>query len=178
MSDTECPMCASTSIVQLTSTDKLYYGQCQLCAFEFSTVEQLEATQKQATARIALDANLFSPAEIKAIRDQHGLLQREFELALGVGKKTVVRWEGGSVPPSGAANSLLWIAKNESVAFRRLAARNGVSVSKSYSYAGEWNIALWAAAPRAAASGDCAARQQFTSEKFSQFEPTDIFAEA
>jgi len=34
----------------------------------------------------------------------------EFERALGVGKKTVVRWERGTVPPSRAANGMLWLA--------------------------------------------------------------------
>jgi hypothetical protein len=52
---------------------------------------------------------LLSPAQITAIRETLGLSQADLEKALGIGPKTVVRWEKGTVRQSRAADRLLRI---------------------------------------------------------------------
>jgi len=47
------------------------------------------------------------PEEILDLRTSLGLSQGAFEQLLGVGKKTVTRWENGVIFPSAAANNLM-----------------------------------------------------------------------
>lgn len=49
----------------------------------------------------------LTPDEIRGIRESFGLSQAAFEAALGLGPKTVVRWETGKVTPSRASTLLL-----------------------------------------------------------------------
>jgi transcriptional regulator with XRE-family HTH domain len=50
---------------------------------------------------------LLRPTEIKALRETLELSQAEFEKLLGVGMKTVVRWEKGTVFQNQATDALL-----------------------------------------------------------------------
>lgn len=84
--------------------------QCVHCEEEFYTHEQSMAHSRALTAAVAKVEELFAPDRIRTIRMRLGLSQEKFELALGVGRKTVIRWERGTVPPSRAANGLLWFA--------------------------------------------------------------------
>lgn len=125
MQNTTCPICGSNNTAERL-TDGILLSACGDCFFEFSSSEQIRESQCLRAEKIAAVRGLFSPAEIKAIRKSYRLKQPQFEKALGVGKKTVIRWEAGTIPPSGAANSLLWIAQNERSAFAALATKNCV----------------------------------------------------
>lgn len=52
------------------------------------------------------------------VRRQHGLSQREFADALGVGERTVRAWEAGEIRPS--ARSLRLIARGTGMSIVRL----------------------------------------------------------
>ncbi|MCO4101681.1 MAG: helix-turn-helix domain-containing protein [Gemmatimonas sp.] len=129
MQDFKCPMCSSDNTTTAGASTQADSFTCAACGFEFSTFEQVAGAQRARVAQRALELGLFAPAEIKGIRDSYGLTQEQFERALGVGRKTVVRWERGTIPPSGAAHSLLWMAKFERTAFVALARKNGVDAS-------------------------------------------------
>ena len=55
---------------------------------------------------------------------------RESREFLGAGKKTVVRWERGIVPPSSAMNELIWLIGEDRTNAERLAVKNGVTMPK------------------------------------------------
>src|SRR5207248_1199322 len=65
---------------------------------------------------------------IRAIRESYGLTQAEFERALRLGAKTVVRWESGTVRQGATANSLLLAIEGNRQAFVKVADSNGVDV--------------------------------------------------
>jgi len=54
---------------------------------------------------------LFDSSEVTAARLKVGLSQRKFAQVLGVSPRTLEGWEQGRRTPSGAARSLLLIAK-------------------------------------------------------------------
>lgn len=86
------------------------FSRCENCGEEFYTPEQSFANSQAYASAEAKADSLLSPGEIRAARHALELTQEQFEDALGVGRKTVVRWERGTVAPSRAANGLLWLA--------------------------------------------------------------------
>jgi len=54
---------------------------------------------------------VFSAPSVAAIREGTGLSQARFALLLGVSVRTLQEWEQGRRAPSGAARTLLLIAK-------------------------------------------------------------------
>lgn len=93
------------------------FSRCSNCGDEFFTVAQSMAHSRAIVAAVRDALGLISPNRIVAARRRLGLTQSEFEHALGVGKKTVVRWERGTVAPSSAANGLLWVAERHPEVF-------------------------------------------------------------
>jgi HTH-type transcriptional regulator/antitoxin MqsA len=87
------------------------WSHCEACGEDFFTYEQSLSHSRARTAALRAADSLVSPERIRAARVSLGMTQEEFERALGVGRKTVVRWERGTVPPSKAANGLLWLAE-------------------------------------------------------------------
>lgn len=116
-----CPTCGSTNL-RIESAQVATIAQrsvapfldefsvCDQCGSEFYTNEQSLASSRAFAAAARKAQNLLSPDEIRQARVRLGLTQPQFEEQLGVGKKTVVRWERGTVVPSKAANGLLWLA--------------------------------------------------------------------
>lgn len=143
MSKTTCPICGSASVEVLArehperraGVDTVYTSElsrCSQCGEEFLTVEQSMAHSRARADAIRESAGLLTPAQIRLARLGLGLTQRDFEHALGVGEKTVVRWERGTVVPSQAANGLLWVALNHPDVFRLyMRARESRSERKS-----------------------------------------------
>jgi putative zinc finger/helix-turn-helix YgiT family protein len=119
---TRCPVCENgvAEPLQRTAQKRLKSGtvvsytdelsRCRECGEEFYTYEQSRAHSQALSAAVRQAEGLFAPAEIRRLRIRLSMTQEQFERALGVGRKTVVRWERGTVVPSRAANALLWIA--------------------------------------------------------------------
>jgi putative transcriptional regulator len=60
--------------------------------------------------------NVFSPADVRAIRRKLGKSQSEFALMIGVSVATLQNWEQGRRKPEGPAQALLKIAERNPVA--------------------------------------------------------------
>lgn len=83
------------------------FGRCESCNETFHDPDRSMAVQREAADRIRVEEGLLMPSEIIAIRESLGLTQTTFEKLLGVGVKTVVRWERGTVFQSKGIDSLL-----------------------------------------------------------------------
>jgi HTH-type transcriptional regulator/antitoxin MqsA len=116
-----CPACDSASVRIETAAVTAIAGRsiapfvdefsvCNDCGREFYTNAQSMASSRAFAAAERKAQNLLSADEIRTARLRLGITQAEFERRLGVGKKTVARWENGTVSPSRAANGLLWLA--------------------------------------------------------------------
>ena len=68
----------------------------------------------------------YSANEIKAIRIRHCMTQRLFAEAMGVSVKTVESWESGTNRPSGIANRMLQLLRQDDSLFEKysIVARN------------------------------------------------------
>lgn len=98
------------------------WTECKSCGEEFFTYEQSLAHSRARTTALRHAERLVTPDRIRAARIRLEMTQEEFERALGVGRKTVVRWERGTIPPSKAANGLLWLAERYPSVFLEYAA--------------------------------------------------------
>ncbi len=76
------------------------------------------------------------PEEIRGIREEFELSQAAFEQLLGVGAKTVVRWEKGTVFQNKSTDSLLRIVRQFPDAARALAEQNGVELPSAAHWPG------------------------------------------
>lgn len=81
--------------------------------------EALEFTQGKPVAAVVHE---FKPIDVKAIRSQVGMSQREFAAAFGISLGTLRHWEQGTRQPHGPARVLLnVVAKEPAVVLRALA---------------------------------------------------------
>jgi HTH-type transcriptional regulator/antitoxin MqsA len=101
---------------------------CRDCSEALYLPGQMDATLRRASDAIREAEGLLSPEEIRAVRTQFGLTQSAFEKLLGVGPKTVVRWEKGAVFQNGATDSLLRLVREFPEVVRFLAERHGVTL--------------------------------------------------
>lgn len=83
------------------------HGRCAVCGEEYLPLDAAERLQKEAVRRLKASRQLLAPEEIRAIRRSLAMSQAEFEKLLGVGPKTVVRWEKGTVFQSATADRLM-----------------------------------------------------------------------
>ncbi len=88
-------------------TPGIEHGRCTVCGEEYLTLDGVERLQRAAIRRSKQVRGLLSPEEIKDVRLSLDLTQAEFERLLGVGPKTVVRWEKGTVYQSATADRLM-----------------------------------------------------------------------
>ncbi len=120
---------------------------CDSCGEYYLDDKSLEELQTRVANQIREQEDLLKPQEILAIRERLGLTQGDFEQFLGVGYKTVVRWERGTVFPNAATDNLLRVIANIPEAADFLSARSGVPIVKYHnSYAipvGESALRVW-----------------------------------
>ncbi len=135
-----CPVCGNTDVAPVTAprhvraedgtmlefTDQ--FNKCGRCGEEFYTRDQSLAASRAAASVAREHENLLPPERIRAIRLSYQMTQADFERALRLGPKTVVRWESGTVRQSAMANSLLLAIEGDADAFARVAGANGVEV--------------------------------------------------
>jgi len=103
------------------------YSRCGECGDEFYTRSQSLAASRARANALRAHENLLGPSEIRAFREKYGLTQEKLERLLGVGAKTVVRWERGTVAQGRAADSLLRILAKLPGALEFLAEQNGLA---------------------------------------------------
>ncbi len=81
--------------------------RCDRCGEGMLTFRQMYDARQLAAASIRADEQLLSGREIRALRERLGLTQDQLEQALGLGEKTVARWETEKVIVPKAADNLL-----------------------------------------------------------------------
>lgn len=99
---------------------------CPHCGARFATPAQMSGAQQKLATVLRVQEDLLPPERVRKIRVQYGLTQPEFERLLGVGPKTVVRWERGTVFQNRATDELLRVIENVPAAYEFLATRRGL----------------------------------------------------
>lgn len=133
----QCPICGG----DVATTDKVRevrIGQrsvnirqtapeCAECGEVFYTPDAADALQMRAASAIREQEGLLAPSAIRRIREKLALSQAEFERLLGVGPKTVVRWERGTVFQNSATDTLLRVLAAVPQAVAYLSQMKGVA---------------------------------------------------
>lgn len=105
--------------------------RCPECNEEFYSSDQANLRHVRAVEKARFEDNLLSPTQIKSIREGLNLSQRMFELILGVGEKTCVRWEQGRVCQNASTDRLIRLIAADRENIQRLAGINGVVLPDS-----------------------------------------------
>jgi len=104
---------------------------CLDCGEFFLSPDALDEVQIRANELIRKEEGLLLPQRIASIREKLGLTQAQFERLLGVGPKTVVRWEKGTVFQNSATDNLLRLLESVPEAAPFLAKRQGVTLGRT-----------------------------------------------
>jgi putative zinc finger/helix-turn-helix YgiT family protein len=104
------------------------FFQCTECGERRVTRKQAAAAQEAANALLRKREQFLTPGEIREIRDGLGLTQEQLEQALGLGAKTVVRWENGRIIPQRSTDDLLRLIRRDPTALRFLAELHGAQL--------------------------------------------------
>jgi HTH-type transcriptional regulator/antitoxin MqsA len=89
------------------AVEDIEHGLCSACAEVYLSLAATEELQKRAVRMVKQAKGLLPQDEIKQLRHSLGLSQAAFEDLLGVGPKTVIRWEKGTVFQSATADRLM-----------------------------------------------------------------------
>jgi putative zinc finger/helix-turn-helix YgiT family protein len=112
--------------------EELY--RCGVCGEEEYSFEQAVAAERRASEVYREQNGLLQPDEIAGLRRRWGVTQAQLEAALGVGRKTVARWEAGRVLQSRALDNLLRAIDRFPAVLGFLAERQGAALQP----AAEW----------------------------------------
>lgn len=105
------------------------FFRCDTCAEERQTLDQLGAARRAAAAETRACEGLLSGAEIRRIREERlEVTQGKLEKALGLGEKTVVRWETERVLQPKATDDLLRLLDRDPSALGFLADLHNVEL--------------------------------------------------
>jgi DNA-binding transcriptional regulator YiaG len=88
---------AETITVKVPALKDLKTGELYLTGEALHILDKIKARRM----------GVLLPTEIKELREQLGLSQREISVVLGIGEKTYTRWETGRERPSHSLNRLL-----------------------------------------------------------------------
>jgi HTH-type transcriptional regulator/antitoxin MqsA len=83
------------------------HGMCHACGEVYLGIDEAEELQQAAVSQLRECRGLLRPQEIRELREMLGVSQAGLEHLLGVGAKTVVRWEKGTVFQSATADRLM-----------------------------------------------------------------------
>lgn len=98
------PFCVRGETVEVPDIE---HGTCTGCGEVYLSLDAAERLQTEAIRMSKAARGLLAPAEIRDIRRSFSMSQAAFEDLLGVGPKTVVRWEKGTVFQSATADRLM-----------------------------------------------------------------------
>jgi HTH-type transcriptional regulator/antitoxin MqsA len=149
-----CPMCGGSSISihvddrRVHAEDgtplpyKAHFSKCATCGEEFYTREQAREASRSAARVARTFEELLTPSEIVAIRGQYRVSQDLAQRIMRFGKKSFVRWEGGTVRQSRAADQLLRQVRDSPALFYRMAANAGIELPVVHSTEQVWSDLL------------------------------------
>lgn len=118
-----CPVCGCEQEVLLIQKEETYpvKGEaititatvcvCAKCGEEIMTFDYDDDNLRKAYAKYRAAHGLLQPDEIKTIREQYGVSQVTFARIIGVGDKTIARYENGSLQDE-AINNLIMLAQD------------------------------------------------------------------
>jgi putative zinc finger/helix-turn-helix YgiT family protein len=115
--------------------EELY--RCTVCGEEEYSYEQAVAAARRAGELYREQNGFLQPDEIAALRRRWGVTQAQLEAALGVGRKTVARWEAGRVLQTRAMDNLLRAIDRFPAVLAFLAERQGARIDPDPRWAGE-----------------------------------------
>jgi HTH-type transcriptional regulator/antitoxin MqsA len=117
-----CSMCGRVAVVMsrapLTMDDEgreyavqpdFEYEHCTACGEDLVDGRDLDGLFIAATDKVREDRNLLSSDEIRQLRFDLDLTQSALEALLGVGAKSVTRWERGTIVQPQTADTLMRI---------------------------------------------------------------------
>lgn len=110
----------------ITIAAKVMY--CECCGNEVWDEAFDSQNLLQAFANYRERHNLIQPQEIQKIRERYGLSQTAFACVLGLGDKTITRYENGSIPDA-AQNNLIELMNNPEN-FEKLLLKNRTQISE------------------------------------------------
>lgn len=134
-----CPACGCEQEIRLLQKDETYKVKearisikatvctCAVCGEEIMSIEYDDQNLRNAYAQYRELHGLLQPHEIKAIRDTYGVSQVTFARILGVGDKTIARYENGSLQDEAINNLILLAADPKNL--RRLLEKNEELIS-------------------------------------------------
>lgn len=115
-----CPVCGCERDVNLIQREETYpvKGEdvtimatvctCATCGEELLSFDYDDENLRKAYSKYRSAHGLLQPSEIKAIREQYGISQVTFARIIGVGDKTIARYENGSLQDE-AINNLIML---------------------------------------------------------------------
>ena len=134
-----CPHCASdveTHVREISETYPVkgeditinaHVRFCNCCGKDIWDEKLDSQNLLDAYAKYREKYNLLTPGEIRAVREKYGLSQTAFARVLGLGDKTITRYENGSIPDAAQSN-LISLAEYPAN-FKILLAQNKIRIS-------------------------------------------------
>ena len=92
---------------ETVAVEGIPHGVCLACGEVYLSLEAADQLQRAALAKSKAARQLLSSEEIRDLRHSLALSQAAFEDLLGIGAKSVVRWERGTVFQSATADRLM-----------------------------------------------------------------------
>lgn len=135
-----CPQCKCERDVFFNSKEETYHiresdititaeiATCTICGEEIVDFEHDDANFRKAYDQYKVINGLLTSQEIKEIRECYEVPQVAFARILGVGDKTIARYENGSLQDE-AINNLIMLAKDPHN-FQKLLDKNKAKISK------------------------------------------------
>lgn len=135
---TVCPVCGgcvsrsrtvyTETLRQRTINLEGDFEKCAQCGEFFFGPGEIDDVMRRTAEIVRREEGLLQPADIRALRAHLGMTQEEFEAFLGVGPKTVTRWEHGTVYQSKATDTLLRLLAEVPEAVRHLQSQRARTV--------------------------------------------------
>ena len=116
-----CPVCGNEQEVKPVKKEETYSVKgeqitiqatvctCAQCGEELMSFEYDDDNLRKAYAEYRTRYGMLQPHEIKTIREKYGISQVNFARIIGVGDKTIARYENGSLQDE-AINNLIMLA--------------------------------------------------------------------
>lgn len=117
---TECPSCGGSNVSSTKEVEQFRYGDkenaptltalvsvyhCPSCDFSFTTEEASELRQEAVCRYLGV----FTPHEVRKVRERYGLTQSDFADLSRIGKASLARWESGVLVQNQANDNYLYL---------------------------------------------------------------------
>jgi HTH-type transcriptional regulator/antitoxin MqsA len=127
-----CTMCGANAAIERVRTrdvvfkgvglrlDDDHYTHCEHCGVDYYSPQQSKTSDRRLIDVRRRHERLMTGEEIRSLRQSFQLSQQQFEAILGIGAKTVVRWENDTAVQGKAMDNLLKMLKVDPLTIRLL----------------------------------------------------------